>query len=224
MISVIVHTNNSRNISVNSSIPAILQRNIGALGGNVPYDEIIDCREKTGRLYHETKPSQHETVYTRLNDNLSPKGIVDAGMAAAARLSARKAAMADGTAGVRRAAAGEIGANRLFKKSGDIRSAWKQRLNLLFGSKEWFNEFYRMANSPMLFREGPGRMEKVSMETIGRCYVNKLKKVFAGDVEESGVLRNSCENPLCLLRFAVGYERGKKTALNMAKHLLGNVR
>lgn len=51
-----------------------------------------------------------------------------------------------------------------------------------------------------------------------------LKEVFPGVVEEPGVLRNSANNPLYLLCFAVGNERGKKIALRIAEHLLKEVR
>ncbi len=61
------------------------------------------------------------------------------------------------------------------------------------------------------------------METIGRYFNNRLKDVFAG-VAEPGVLRNSSNNPLYLLCFAVGNERGKEIALRIAKHLLKELR
>ena len=49
--------------------------------------------------------------------------------------------------------------------------------------------------------------------------------MFAGVADEPGVLRNSANNPLYLLCFAVGNERGKRPiALRIANHLLKEVR
>jgi len=50
-----------------------------------------------------------------------------------------------------------------------------------------------------------------------------MKGIFAGVAEEPGVLRNSANNPLYLLCFAVGNERGKDIALRIAQHLLKEV-
>jgi len=66
---------------------------------------------------------------------------------------------------------------------------------------------------------------KATMQTIGRYFTNRLKGTFAGVAGEPGVLRNSANNPLYLLCFAVGNERGKDIALRIAaQHLLKEVR
>ena len=62
------------------------------------------------------------------------------------------------------------------------------------------------------------------MDTIGRYFNDRLKTVFAGVVNEPGVLRNSSNNPLYLLCFAVANDRGKKIALRIARHLLRDMR
>ena len=61
------------------------------------------------------------------------------------------------------------------------------------------------------------------METIGRYFNNRLGQIFAGVAGEPGVLRNTKNNPLYLLCFAVGNENGKKVALRIAEHLLKEV-
>lgn len=117
-----------------------------------------------------------------------------------------------------------IGVNRLLTKSGDIPESWRHRLNLLLGTTDWWDEFYRVQTSVDLFGNALEQPIKEKMETIGRYFNNRLKKVFAGVVEEPGVLRNSANNPLYLLCFAVGNERGKDIALRIAGHLLKGVR
>ncbi len=117
-----------------------------------------------------------------------------------------------------------IAVNRLLTKSGDIPESWEKRLNLLFGTEDWYDEFYDKQTTTDLFGNEQERVDKVERETIGRYYNNRLKDVFAGVVDEPGVLRNSVNNPLYHLCFAAGNERARKIALRIAKHLLKEVR
>lgn len=61
------------------------------------------------------------------------------------------------------------------------------------------------------------------MDAMSRYFEQRLRQVFPG-VATPGVLRNSSNNPLCLLCFAVGNERGKDLALRIARHLLKGAR
>ena len=117
-----------------------------------------------------------------------------------------------------------IGVNRLLTKSGDIPKSWRHRLNLLLGTEDWYDEFYKVEATPTLFGDDIERVVKAKMETIGRYFNNRLKGIFAGVAEDPGVLRNSANNPLYLLCFAVGNEPGKKIALKIAQHILKEVR
>ncbi|CAN5847003.1 three-Cys-motif partner protein TcmP [soil metagenome] len=117
-----------------------------------------------------------------------------------------------------------MGVNRLLTKSGDMPDSWRRRLNLLLGTEDWYHEFYTPVSSPTLFGEDEEQLVKASLDTIGRYFNNRLKTVFAGVAEEPGVLRNSVNNPLYLLCFAVANERGKPIALRIAHHLLKGMR
>ena len=117
-----------------------------------------------------------------------------------------------------------IGVNRLLTKSGDIPKSWRRRLDLLLGTEDWYEEFYKVEIMPTLFGDDKERVVKATMETIGRYFTNRLKGIFTGVADEPGVLRNSANNPLYLLCFAVGNERGKDIALRIAQHLLKEVR
>lgn len=116
-----------------------------------------------------------------------------------------------------------MGVNRLLTKNpGDIPESWRNRLDLLLGTPDWADEFYRVKTTPTLF--GPDEeLVKAKMETIGKYFNDRLKEVFAG-VAEPGILRNSVNNPLYLFCFAVGNERGKPIALRIAQHLLKGLR
>jgi three-Cys-motif partner protein len=117
-----------------------------------------------------------------------------------------------------------IGVNRLLTKSGDIPKSWRHRLDLLLGTRDWYDDFYKVETTPTLFGDDNERIVKATMETMGRYFTNRLKSIFAGVAEEPGVLRNSANNPLYLFCFAVGNERGKDIALRIAQHLLKEVR
>lgn len=117
-----------------------------------------------------------------------------------------------------------IGVNRLLTKSGDIPKSWRRRLDLLLGTESWYDEFYKVEITRTLFGDEKEHVVKATMDTIGRYFTNRLKSVFAGVAEEPGVLRNSANNPLYLLCFAVGNEPGKNIALRIAQHLLKEVR
>lgn len=116
-----------------------------------------------------------------------------------------------------------IGVNRLLTKSGDIPQSWRRRLDLLLGTEDWYDQFYKVESMRTLFGDDTERVVKATMETIARDFSTRLQGVFAG-VAKPGVLRNSANNPLYLLCFAVGNERGKDIALRIANHLLKEVR
>lgn len=116
-----------------------------------------------------------------------------------------------------------IGVNRLLPKSGEIPESWRRRLDLLLGTRVWYDEFYRVEATPSLFGEDQERVVKASTETIGRYFNQRLGSIFAGVATQPGVLRNSRNNPLYLLCFAVGNARGKDIALRIANHLLKEV-
>lgn len=117
-----------------------------------------------------------------------------------------------------------IGVNRLLTKSGDIPESWRRRLDRLLGTEHWYEEFYKVEVTPALFGGEQERVIKATTDTIGRYFNESLKGVFAGVAAEPGVLRNSRNNPLYLLCFAVGNARAIDIALRIANHLLKEVR
>ncbi len=116
-----------------------------------------------------------------------------------------------------------IGVNRLLTKSGEIPETWRHRLDLLLGTEDWYDEFYRVEATPNLFGDDQERVIKASTETIGKYFNRRLESIFAGVAAKPGVLRNSKNNPLYLLCFAVANARAKDIALRIANHLLKGV-
>lgn len=117
-----------------------------------------------------------------------------------------------------------IGVNRLLKKSGDIPESWVNRLNQLLGTETWYDEFYKVERVPTLFDSGHEHVKKASMEVIGKYVNDRLRSIFADVVDEPGVLSNSKNNPMFLLCFAVGNERGAPIAKRIATSLLKGLR
>jgi three-Cys-motif partner protein len=116
-----------------------------------------------------------------------------------------------------------IGVNRLLTKSGGIPQSWRKRLDLLLGTEDWYEEFYRIESSPTLFGNREDKIIKATTDTIGRYFIRRLNTVFAGVADEPKVLLNSARCPLYLLCFAVGNPKGAKIALRIANHLLKKV-
>lgn len=112
-----------------------------------------------------------------------------------------------------------MGMNRLATKSGKLPESWSQRMDAFLGTAAWYDEFYKVETKLTLFGNHQVQV-KASMNVMARYFNDRLKQVFAGVVEEPGVLWNSANNPLYLLCFAVGNERGKDIALRIANHLL----
>lgn len=118
-----------------------------------------------------------------------------------------------------------IGVSRLLTRSGEIPKGWRTRLDTLLGTSNWYDEFYKVEHNPDLFGNDEERVVKATNETIARYFTDRLKTIFpANGVAEPGVLRNSSNNPLYLLCFAAGNERGARPAVKIATHLLKEAR
>ena len=117
-----------------------------------------------------------------------------------------------------------IGVSRLLTRSGEIPSSWRERLDKLFGTKDWYEEFYRVEHERTLLGTDEERLVKTRSDVIGRYFNDRLKGVFAAVAEQPGVLRNSVNCPLYLLCFAAGSAKGAPIALRIANHLLKGLR
>jgi three-Cys-motif partner protein len=112
-----------------------------------------------------------------------------------------------------------VGVNRLVTKSGDIPQLWRRRLDLLLGTEDWYDKFYRAERTSTLFGD-TDQLVKATTETIGHYFIKRLESVFAAVSRKPRVLRNSANCPLYLLCFAVGNHKGAPIALRIADHLL----
>lgn len=115
-----------------------------------------------------------------------------------------------------------IGVNRLLPRSGEIPEGWRNRLNLLLGSEDWYKAFYQTETRTNLFGEEETTVVKARIETIGKYFVDRLKSTFPGVAPNPKVLMNSTNCPLYLFCFAVSSQsqRARDIALDIANHIL----
>ncbi len=115
-----------------------------------------------------------------------------------------------------------IGVNRLLTRSGEIRGSWRKRLDKLFGTPDWFDEFYREELAQPLLNNEKRPRKVADFATIARFYNDRLRSVFAEVADNPKMLYNSRGNPLFLLCFAASNPRGAPIAMRIAQHILRN--
>jgi hypothetical protein len=94
-------------------------------------------------------------------------------------------------------------------------------LDLLLGTEDWYEALYQKKPAQDLFEDEAMRVQKASIESIGRYFNERLKTIFSGVADTPKVLSNS-RMPLYLLCFAIGNPsaKAKRLALEIADYLL----
>jgi three-Cys-motif partner protein len=113
-----------------------------------------------------------------------------------------------------------VAVNRLLKRNGDIPETWRARLDSIFGTQDWYSDFYTEAVSQEFFGPVTTRQKSCSLAAIAEYYNQRLRSVFAAVAENPKQLCNSQGNPLFLLCFAAANKRGAPIALKIAEHIL----
>lgn len=109
-----------------------------------------------------------------------------------------------------------VAVNRLLKKDGQIDESWKNRLDTIFGTDDWFNHFYIQERQAGLFEESATLKKTASFETIGKYFIQRLQTIFPYVAKNPYRLLNSSNNPLYLFCFAAN----NATALKIAEDIL----
>lgn len=117
-----------------------------------------------------------------------------------------------------------VSVNRLLMKKGDkIRKSWSDDLDKIFGTHDWFDRFYSQKREETLFGESETITKEANFDKIASFYIERLKEIFAGVVEEPLYLYNSTNNPIFLLCFASGNKKGSRPAIKIAKDIIGKM-
>jgi three-Cys-motif partner protein len=115
-----------------------------------------------------------------------------------------------------------VAVNRLLKKDGNISESVKRRLDEMFGTKDWFNEFFKPKEVRTFFDTATGFEKTANLDSISDYFNQRLKTAFAGVAKNPLKLYNSKNNPLYLLCFAVSNPNPKANglALKFANYIL----
>jgi three-Cys-motif partner protein len=120
-----------------------------------------------------------------------------------------------------------IGVNRLLTRDyKDIQPKWKDRLDRMFGTIEWKDQFYRKQKTlGDLFSQSQAdaELKSAKIQSIGDFYHSRLKMIFSCVAPNPTILRNSTNSPIFQLHFAAGNPRGGQIALRIAGHILDQV-
>lgn len=113
-----------------------------------------------------------------------------------------------------------VAVNRLLKRDGQINQAWRKRLDEMFGTPDWYTEFYEKRTEEGLFDQLEEVRKSVNVDTIGKYFVRRLKTAFAYVLDDPLTLYNSCNCPLYLLCFGCGNKKGAPIAKRIARHIV----
>jgi three-Cys-motif partner protein len=108
---------------------------------------------------------------------------------------------------------------RLLTQDGKMDETWSKRLDTLFGTTDWRDRFYPTEVQNTLFGKESRVGRDATEQNIQSFIDERLKSCFAA-VAQSRILRNSRSSPLFALCFAASNEKGAKTAIKIAQHIL----
>jgi three-Cys-motif partner protein len=115
------------------------------------------------------------------------------------------------------------GVIRMMTNDGQVPNSWRTRLNRVFGTEMWYDEFYRSSDKQMtLFGDDQEEILKnASTEHVVDFIRQRLLSVFPA-VSNAGILRNGKGAPLFALVLGVSNPKpaAQKAALRIANHLV----
>jgi three-Cys-motif partner protein len=112
--------------------------------------------------------------------------------------------------------------NRLLAR--DPKKVWYEHLNRIFGTEDWFRNFYKTEVWENIFGKPVDIIKRAcDFESIGSFYKGRLETIFAGVAKEPKVLYNSRGTALFQFFFAAGNARGSPIVVRIAEHLIGRM-
>jgi len=110
---------------------------------------------------------------------------------------------------------------RLLQKRESPPQAWAKRVNAVFGTGAWEDEFYKPRKNDTLFGLEETKKREADYQAVAGFFIRRLEGVFARVAKNPRILRNSRNCPLYLLCFAAGNLKGAPTAVKIAQDILG---
>jgi three-Cys-motif partner protein len=120
-----------------------------------------------------------------------------------------------------------VGLLRMLPRNKMVSEQNQQTLTRFFGTEEWKERFYQRTEALALpFDEDEFREDeyyRVDKSQVAQFIIERLRSVFPheGVIEEPLVLRHSKNNPIYLFAFAAGNRRGARTAVKIARDIIG---
>jgi three-Cys-motif partner protein len=114
------------------------------------------------------------------------------------------------------------GVIRMMTNDGQIPDTWQARLDQLFGTHDWYHEFYSTARQKSLFGEGHDLMYKDASTQHVVTYVRERLLTAFPAVSKAGIFRNRKGAPLFALLLGVSNPRrpAQNAALRIGNHLV----
>ncbi|MFA5168116.1 MAG: three-Cys-motif partner protein TcmP [Candidatus Omnitrophota bacterium] len=121
-----------------------------------------------------------------------------------------------------------VGVNRLLTVDPkNMPRAWKDRLDRIFGTSDWFRRFYCKQKQGMLFGdEQPTSKVGDPVQAIAQFYQERLREIFPKVASNPRYLCNSKQSPMFIFTFAIGNPKlsAQKLAMKIAEYILGKVK
>ena len=111
---------------------------------------------------------------------------------------------------------------RLMPTGEEPSDAWANRLDGIFGGREFWQGTYADSPQRSLFGEEPQRQRQRGSNQIADAYRRRLVSAFQQVAPTRRTFRNSRNVEIFDLFFAAGNPRGAPIAINIADHLLKN--
>lgn len=112
--------------------------------------------------------------------------------------------------------------NRMLAKNGKISKGWEQRINIVFGTNNWYDKFYKESGQLSIISNDKCIYKEVNIKSLEKYILQRLQAVFAGVAPNPRLLRTERNVPLFLLCFAIGNPKpkAKELALKAAQSIL----
>lgn len=110
----------------------------------------------------------------------------------------------------------------MMTKNGQIPEVWRMQLDRVFGTSDWFDEFYRPSGQQSLLDDTQhAQFKDASTDHVVEYVRRRLQVVFPA-VSNAGILRNSKGSPLFALILGVSSHSpaAQQTARRIADHLV----
>lgn len=114
------------------------------------------------------------------------------------------------------------GVMRMMTNSGQVRDAWRSRLDKVFGTSDWYGEFYRSSRQrSLLDSDEDCPVKDASTEHVVKYIRERLQVAFPA-VSNAGILRNSKGAPLFALVMGVSSHSSaaQSAAIRIANHIV----